>query len=107
MKIRRVGAYGICRDAAGRVLLARNSGLSEFPGTWTLPGGGVEQGEHPDQAVVREFGEETGLTVRVAALHLVTADVVRLPSGPLEHTDRIIYDVSITGGELRAEVDGS
>jgi 8-oxo-dGTP diphosphatase len=107
MKIRRVGAYGICRDAAGRVLLARNSDLSEFPGQWTLPGGGVEQGEHPDQAVVREFGEETGLRVRIDGLHTVTADVLRLPAGPLEHTDRLVYDVTPVGGTLRAETGGT
>jgi 8-oxo-dGTP diphosphatase len=107
MKIRRVGAYGICRDAADRVLLARNSDLSEFPGQWTLPGGGVEQGEHPDDAVVREFAEETGLSVRIDALRTVTADVIRLPAGPLEHTDRLVYDVSIIGGSLRAEADGT
>jgi 8-oxo-dGTP diphosphatase len=107
MKIRRVGAYGICRDAAGRVLLARNSDLSEFPGQWTLPGGGVEQGEHPDDAVVREFAEETGLSVRVDSLRTVTADVLRLSSGPLEHTDRLVYDVTIVGGELRSESDGT
>ncbi|TDO38712.1 NUDIX domain-containing protein [Paractinoplanes brasiliensis] len=107
MKIRRVGAYGICRDDSGRVLLARNSPLSEFPGLWTLPGGGVEQGEHPDAAVVREFGEETGLSVRIEALHAVTADVFRLPGGDLEHTDRIVYDVSVTGGALRPEVGGT
>lgn len=107
MKVRRVGAYGFCRDVDGRVLLARGSASSEFPGTWTLPGGGVEQGEHPDQAVIREFAEETGLSVRITTLRLVTADVVRLPSGPLEHTDRLIYDVAATGGSLRDEVDGS
>ena len=107
MKIRRVGAYGICRDGSGRVLLARNSPRSEFPGLWTLPGGGVEQGEHPDAAVVREFGEETGLDVRIVALHAVTADVLRLPSGNLEHTDRILYDVAAADGTLRAEADGT
>jgi len=107
VKIRRVGAYGICRDGSGRVLLARNSGASAFPGEWTLPGGGVDQGEHPDDAVVREFAEETGLRVRIDALRSVLADVVRLPSGDLEHTDRIIYDVSVTGGALRAEPDGT
>jgi ADP-ribose pyrophosphatase YjhB (NUDIX family) len=107
VKIRRVGAYGVCRDAQGRVLLARGSATSEFPGSWTLPGGGVEQGEHPDQAVVREFSEETGLSVRILALRLATADVVRLPSGPLEHTDRLIYDVVSTGGSLRDEVEGT
>jgi ADP-ribose pyrophosphatase YjhB (NUDIX family) len=107
VKIRRVGAYGICRDEAGRVLLARNSDASEFPGLWTLPGGGVEHGEHPDDAVVREFAEETGFMVRRDGLRAVTADVARLPGGDLEHTDRIIYDVSAVGGDLRAETGGT
>jgi ADP-ribose pyrophosphatase YjhB (NUDIX family) len=90
------------------VLLARNSGASEFPGLWGLPGGGVEQGEHPDDAVVREFAEETGLTVRVTGLHAVLSDVARLPSsGDAEHTDRLVYDVQPIGGELRGEADGT
>jgi len=107
MKIRRVGAYGMLRDAAGRVLLARNSDASAFPGQWTLPGGGVEQGEHPDDAVVREFSEETGLSVRVDGLLTVIADVARLPGSHLEHTDRIVYDVSAVAGALRAEAEGT
>ncbi len=108
MKIRRVGAYGLCRDPEDRVLLARNSGASEFPGLWGLPGGGVEQGEHPDDTVVREFAEETGLTVRVGGLRAALSDVARLPgSGDLEHTDRLVYDVVVAGGELRHELDGT
>ncbi|HEU4348935.1 MAG TPA: NUDIX domain-containing protein, partial [Actinoplanes sp.] len=108
MEIRRIGAYGLLRDADGRVLLTRESSASEFPGVWSLPGGGVEQGEHPDHAVLREIAEETGLTVRVTGLRAVTADVARLPSsGALEHTDRIVYDVERVGGELRAEVGGT
>jgi 8-oxo-dGTP diphosphatase len=108
VKIRRVGAYGMCRDDQDRVLLTRNSGASEFPGLWGLPGGGVEQGEHPDDAVVREFREETGLDVRLLGLHEVTADVSRLPgTGDLEHIDRIIYDVVPCGGELRNEAAGT
>jgi 8-oxo-dGTP diphosphatase len=108
VKVRRIGAYGLCRDDAGRVLLARNSHRSNFPGLWTLPGGGVEQGEHPDDTVVREFAEETGLTVRVTGLHSVTADVFRLPlTDTWEHTDRIIYDVHPVGGSLRNEPDGT
>jgi ADP-ribose pyrophosphatase YjhB (NUDIX family) len=90
------------------VLLTRNSAASEFPGLWGLPGGGVEQGEHPDEAVVRECAEETGLRVRIAGLHAVTADVARLPgSGAIEHTDRIVYDVVPYGGDLRPEPDGT
>jgi len=107
VKIRRVGAYGVCRDGAGRVLLAHNSRLSSFPGLWTLPGGGVDQGEHPDDAVVREFAEETGLRVRIDGLRTVTADVARLPGGDLEHTDRIVYDVTVVGGSLRDEAEGT
>ncbi|GAA3336991.1 hypothetical protein GCM10020358_11640 [Amorphoplanes nipponensis] len=108
MKVRRIGAYGLCRDTTGRVLLARNSHLSAFPGQWTLPGGGVEQGEHPDETVVREFAEETGLTVRVTGLRSVTADVFRLPTTDTwEHTDRIIYDVEPVGGRLRNEAEGT
>ena len=108
VKIRRIGAYGLCRDDAGRVLLARNSELSAFPGLWTLPGGGVEQGEDPDDAVVREFEEETGLRVRVIGLHAATADVFRLPhTDRWEHTDRIVYAVEAVGGVLRDETDGT
>jgi 8-oxo-dGTP diphosphatase len=108
MLIRRVGAYGLCRDEAGRVLLARNSPLSWFPGEWTLPGGGVDQGEHPDDAVVREFAEETGLAVRVTRLLDVTADLARGPGGgDLEHTDRILYEVAASAGELVDEVGGT
>ncbi|BFU46995.1 NUDIX hydrolase [Krasilnikovia sp. MM14-A1004] len=108
MRIRRVGAYGLVRDGDGRVLLARGSDASEFPGVWSLPGGGVDQGEHPDDAVVREFAEETGLAVRVLRLREVTADVIRLPSsGAYEHTDRVIYDVEPYAGALRDEIDGT
>ncbi|UQU64081.1 NUDIX domain-containing protein [Couchioplanes caeruleus] len=108
MKVRRIGAYGLCRDAAGRVLLAHNSVLSAFPGLWTLPGGGVEQGEDPDDTVVREFAEESGLRVRIVGLHSVTSDVFRLPgTDTWEHTDRIIYDVEVVGGDLRDEASGT
>ena len=57
-----VGTYGFCRDLKGRLLLARLSeGEGPDAGLWTLPGGGVLWGEHPDQAVFREMEEETGL----------------------------------------------
>lgn len=46
-----------------RVLLALNE-----RDEWELPGGQLEPGEQPTDTLVREFAEETGLSVRVGAL---------------------------------------
>ncbi|RSN52899.1 7,8-dihydro-8-oxoguanine-triphosphatase [Amycolatopsis sp. WAC 04182] len=57
-------AYGrLIRD--GKILFIRRRPGSFLGGRWELPGGTVEPGERPDETVVREFAEETGLTVRV------------------------------------------
>ncbi|MBA2553039.1 MAG: NUDIX domain-containing protein, partial [Geodermatophilaceae bacterium] len=53
-----VGA--IVYDEAGRLLLIRR-GQPPHAGSWSLPGGRIEAGETPRQAVVREAAEETGL----------------------------------------------
>ncbi|MFG3696918.1 NUDIX hydrolase [Micromonospora sp. NPDC047620] len=104
---RRVGAYGVCRGAGGRVLLARGSASCPYPGVWQLPGGGLEHAEDPAHAVVREFAEETGLTVEVAGLRAVLADVARFrDSGVAVHTDRLVFDVTVRDGEPRPEPAG-
>jgi ADP-ribose pyrophosphatase YjhB (NUDIX family) len=98
----------MCRDRSGRVLLARGAPSCNLPGLWQLPGGGLDHGEDPADAVVREFAEETGLAVAVVGLRAVVSDVLRLPHRGLdEHTDRIIYDVEVRGGALRDEPDGT
>ncbi|MEU4621621.1 NUDIX domain-containing protein [Actinoplanes sp. NPDC023801] len=108
MKIRRrAAAYGVCRSADGSVLLTRGSDAGAFPGIWSLPGGGIDHGEHPDDTVVREFAEETGLIVRITGVRTVLADLARLPDDSIEHTDRILYDVEAAGGTLRHETAGT
>jgi len=57
-----VGA-AVLRD--GRVLAARRSSPVRAQGRWELPGGKVETGEVPEDALVREVREELGCTVRV------------------------------------------
>jgi ADP-ribose pyrophosphatase YjhB (NUDIX family) len=107
-KTRRIAAYGVCRDGSGRVLLARGAPYCSLPGLWQIPGGGLDHGEDPADAVVREFAEETGLAVAVVGLRDVVSDVLRLPKRGLdEHTDRIIYDVEVRSGVLRDEPDGT
>lgn len=70
---RRVGAIVACVDASGRVLLVRQRG-GPFAGAWLLPGGGVEDGESPEDAVRRETREETGCEL-AQLTHVATYEV--------------------------------
>lgn len=105
----RVAAYAVV-ERRGRILLThwRRGHLHG----WTLPGGGLEGGEDPRDAVVREVLEETGLEARVGKLLGVDSRVMvreEVPEGrdPELHTIRIIYRASVKDGPLQHEVDGS
>ena len=54
---------GVLSDARGRILLARREGARELAGLWEFPGGKVEPGETPRQALARELREEIGIEV--------------------------------------------
>jgi ADP-ribose pyrophosphatase YjhB (NUDIX family) len=103
----RIAAYGVCLDDENRLLLARAAPSLTLRGRWFLPGGGVQHGEHPPDALVREIEEESGLRVVLGPLFDVISDVRTLPDGTHLHTVRIIYRVSSWQGTLRAEVDGT
>ena len=122
--MQRVAAYNVCIDADARLLMCRLSDITERPGSWTLPGGGIDFGEHPEAGALRELTEETGLLGRIVEL-LAVDSIQRTLRGvergrpALEdhgldeagrgeyHAIRIVYRTEIIGGELRHETDES
>src|ERR1700746_2177628 len=99
--MQRVAAYNVCRDESGRLLMCRLSDITERPGYWTLPGGGIDFGEHPEAGALLELAEETGLVGRIA--ELLTVDSLRRPirndprlDGDIDyHAVRIVYRTDI------------
>lgn len=110
----RVGCYAwIERD--GQVLLPHwrewSASGRELTG-WTLPGGGVEIGETPQECCRREVREETGFDVELTGLlgvrnHWVAAeDRLRQAGRPLQAL-QVVYLARIAAGTLTVEVDGT
>lgn len=100
-RMQRTGAYGICvRD--GRILLSRY-----LSGRWSLPGGGVDFGEHPEASVVREVAEETGYACEVTELIGIESGGWTTRDQVPVHSISILYGIEVTGGELTHEVDGT
>jgi ADP-ribose pyrophosphatase YjhB (NUDIX family) len=103
----RVAAYGVCRDGADRLLLARAAPSIAARGHWFLPGGGVQHGEDPVDTLRREMLEESGLTATIGPLLDVLSDVRDLSNGINLHTVRLVYRVTAWRGTLRPEVGGT
>lgn len=55
-------------DPDGRVLIAQRPEGKAMAGLWEFPGGKMEAGEAPEDALIRELAEELGITVRAPCL---------------------------------------
>jgi 8-oxo-dGTP diphosphatase len=69
-----VGVAAWCLHRGRLLMLRRAEGASHGGGTWSLPGGWVDFGEEPEEAVFREVREETGVAVRDPRLLDVVAN---------------------------------
>ena len=59
-------------DADGRVLIAERPAGKPMAGLWEFPGGKVDPGERPEDALIRELHEELGIVVKEACLAPLT-----------------------------------
>lgn len=95
----RLGCSAAILNNEGKILLTRR--LDN--GQWCLPSGGMEAGESPSEAVIREVFEETGLRVRVRRLVGVYSDpnqLVIYVDGTKVQIVAIHFETEITGGTL-------
>ena len=114
-RMQRVAAYALVRRHEGRgeeVLLTRLSARAAHPGSWTLPGGGIDHGERPAAALAREVEEECGLRCDVGELLGVhdTHFSGQSPTGRVEdyHGVHLIFAGRVGEGDPHvAEVDGT
>lgn len=105
----RLSAYALITHD-GAVLLVRNSVRGPAPGSWTLPGGGVEHGERPVDAVGREVQEECGVRASVGDLLGVHDEhfVGTAPHGRQEdfHGVHLVYAATVANGPIATEAPG-
>ena len=89
----RVRACGLCSKGS-RLLLVNHAGLYKHD-FWAPPGGGIEFGQSIASTLVREFGEETGLRIKVGEFQFACEFI-----HPPFHAVELFFRVSVTGGSL-------
>jgi 8-oxo-dGTP diphosphatase len=95
----RVRVLGLLVEDGKTLMVRIDPGTTSEP-FWAPPGGGVELGERLEDALKREFLEETGLEIEVGELAEVK-EFIQLPW----HAVELYYHVTRVGGELKLGSD--
>jgi 8-oxo-dGTP diphosphatase len=96
-------ASALVVDPSGRLLLARRA-VEPFKGCWDTPGGFIEEGEHPLDALRRELLEETGLEIEPGEFHGVWLDVYG-DAPDAQSTLNLFWEARVVSGAMRAADD--
>ena len=91
-----IGIVAVVLDQQDRVVLFHHSYRRRFP--WGLPGGWLRRGEEPDQALIREIKEETGLDAEILRPLTAIAE-------PVKPDFEVIYLARVIGGTFRPSVE--
>ncbi len=86
----------------GRLLLSRRPAGSAWPGLWELPGGKVEDGETPEEALVREWKEEMDVTPLALAPWRFETIAGAAPGGSSQHVTLLFLRIGGLAGVPRA-----
>jgi len=95
----RVRACGLLKNEQG-ILLLKHIGVGPAGFLWSPPGGGVKFGDSLEATVIREFLEETQLTVQVMK-YLFTNEFL----GLTHHAIEVFYEVKLLRGEIKLGKD--
>lgn len=96
-------ATAVIADSEGRVLLGRRA-LEPDKGLWDLPGGFVDEGEHPLDALKRELREETALEIEPGEFLGIWMDRYGYDA-PSASTLNLYWTAQVVAGDARAADD--
>jgi len=100
----RAAAFGIAENSLGQIALAEVTKPGKAP-YFDLPGGAVDGDETEQEALVREFGEETGLLVEAGALVETVSQLFLKSDGQPVRNFGGVYVVKVTGEEPSLKVE--
>lgn len=106
-KIKRKIAAALLISADHKLLMGKKAADSVYPDCWHIPGGGIEPGETPEQALIREVQEEVGLDISQIRPKLIDDQEQGEHEKTLNSGERVLaqMDFVVYKVELEAEAD--
>ena len=90
----------VIRDGE-RILITKRKEGSYMAGRWEFPGGKMEKGEKPYQALIREIKEELCVEIKIDKLLYVKQHIYELSDDRKRRVKLLFYEAGISKGEIR------